>query len=147
METTRSPQPLTAEAGGGDPNAPLGAACPADPLLRTLWGQWKTHVIYVLGSHGPCRFGALRRTIAGISPKVLTQRLRELEKDGLVWREHEPTIPPRVTYGLTELGREVHAVLQRFDALAGRLGGRGHEGTRMGTPARGLSRPGSARRG
>jgi DNA-binding HxlR family transcriptional regulator len=52
----------------------------------------------------------------GISPKVLTQRLRELEADGLVWREHEPTIPPKVTYGLTEMGLDVHTALKAFDA-------------------------------
>ncbi len=93
------------------------AGCPADAILRSLWGQWKTHVLYVLGTQGPRRFGALRRAIAGISPKVLTQRLRELERDGLVWRRQEQTIPPQVTYGLTERGREIHAVLARFDRL------------------------------
>jgi DNA-binding HxlR family transcriptional regulator len=88
-------------------------ACPADPLLRLLWGQWKIHVLHVLGSQGPMRFGQIQRALAGVSPKVLTQRLRELERDGLIWREQEATIPPKVTYGLTEMGRDVH------DALAG----------------------------
>ena len=94
--------------------------CPADPLLRALWGQWKTHVVCVLGAHGDCRFGVLRRTIAGISPKVLTQRLRELEADGLVWRRQTETIPPQVTYGLTEVGRDLHAVLAGLDGLTER---------------------------
>jgi DNA-binding HxlR family transcriptional regulator len=93
-------------------------ACPADPLLRLLWGQWKTHVLYLLGEKGPARFGEIQRLIMGISPKVLTQRLRELEADGLVWREHEPTIPPKVTYGLTEMGQDVHTALKAFDAPA-----------------------------
>lgn len=92
--------------------------CPADALLRKLWGQWKTHVIYVLGEEGPCRFGVLRRRVAGISPKVLTQRLRELEADGLAWREQENTIPPKVTYGLTGTGLAVHRVLKGFDPIA-----------------------------
>jgi len=95
-------------------------ACPADPLLRLLWGQWKTHVLYLLGEKGPARFGKMQRLIVGISPKVLTQRLRELEADGLVWREHEPAIPPKVTYGLTEMGLDVHAALKAFDAPAKR---------------------------
>jgi DNA-binding HxlR family transcriptional regulator len=69
--------------------------CPADPLLRLLWGQWKAHVVYLLGAHGPARFGVLRQRLDGISPKVLTQRLRELEADGLLWREQEPTVPQR----------------------------------------------------
>ncbi|QDY70374.1 winged helix-turn-helix transcriptional regulator [Qingshengfaniella alkalisoli] len=111
METTPDDTP-------SEKSSPAG--CPSDAVLRLLWGQWKTHVIYILGAHGPQRFGALRRTIAGISPKVLTQRLRELEADGLVWREQAPTIPPEVTYGLTELGRQIHGVLQGFDAIASR---------------------------
>ncbi len=80
-------------------DAVAGLPCGADRLLRKLWGQWKTHVIYVLGEQQACRFGVLRRTITGISPKVLTQRLRELEADGLVWREQENTIPPKVPTG------------------------------------------------
>ena len=99
--------------------------CPADPVLRALWGQWKTHVVHVLGTQGDCRFGALRRIIAGISPKVLTQRLRELERDGLVWRRQTETIPPQVTYGLTERGRRIHDVLRRFDAVAADWTGEG----------------------
>ena len=96
----------------------LALICPADPVLRALWGQWKTHVLHVLGTQGPCRFGVLRRTITGISPKVLTQRLRELERDELVWREQTQTIPPQVTYGLTERGQRVHSVLRLFDEVA-----------------------------
>ncbi len=96
----------------------IAASCPADAVLRKLWRQWKTHVIYVLGEQGPCRFGVLRRKIAGISPKVLTQRLRELETDGLAWREQENTIPPKVTYGLTDTGLAVHRVLKGFDPIA-----------------------------
>lgn len=106
------------ETDPNEPSRPKAAACPADALLRKLWGQWKTHVIYVLGEEGPCRFGVLCRTIVGISPKVLTQRLRELEADGLIWREQENTIPPKVTYGLTGMGRAVHDVLKEFDPIA-----------------------------
>lgn len=99
-----------------EPRGPI--ECPADPLLRALWGQWTTHVVYALGEAGPLRFGALQRGIAGISPKMLTQRLRELEAHALVWRQQEPTIPPRVTYGLTDHGRAVHMALKGFDAPA-----------------------------
>lgn len=94
--------------------------CRSDPLLRALWGQWKTHLIAILGSRGPCRFGALRRALPGISPKMLTQRLRELEADGLVWREQAPTIPPAVTYGLTPIGTKVDDVLRALEPLADR---------------------------
>lgn len=92
--------------------------CPADPLLRALWGQWKTHVLYLLGEDGPARFGVIQRRVAGISPKVLTARLRELAADDLIWREQTETIPPQVTYGLTPLGTEVHHALKGFDAPA-----------------------------
>ncbi len=102
------------------PRRPPIEGCPADPLLRALWGRWTTHVLYVLGEEGPARFGALRRRLAGVSPKVLTERLRELEAHGLIWREQAPTIPPKVTYGLTEMGREVHAALRGLDAPARR---------------------------
>ena len=99
-------------------------ACPADPLLRALWGQWKTHILYVLGQDGPARFGAIARRLPGISPKVLTTRLRELAADGLIWREQEATIPPKVTYGLTPLGREVHGALEELEGPARRWAAR-----------------------
>ncbi len=111
METTQK------EAQAPDVSEEIGLPCAADTLLRKLWGQWKTHVIYVLGEQQACRFGVLRRTIKGISPKVLTQRLRELEADGLVWREQENTIPPKVTYGLTATGLAVHAVLKDIEKI------------------------------
>nr|WP_298412278.1 helix-turn-helix domain-containing protein [uncultured Halomonas sp.] len=91
--------------------------CAADPVLRAIAGRWKTHVIYLLGENGPVRFNVIQRRLAPVSPKVLTSRLRELAEDGLIWREQEATIPPKVTYGLTDLGREVHEVLKSFDAI------------------------------
>ena len=98
----------------------MESACPADPLLRLLWGQWKTHVIYLLGERNELRFGELQRLLPDISPKVLTQRLRELEANGLAWRRQEAVIPPRVSYGLTPMGQDVHRALKAFDAPAGR---------------------------
>jgi DNA-binding HxlR family transcriptional regulator len=87
---------------------------------RLLWGQWNTPVLYLLGEKSPARFGEIQRLVIGISPKVLTQRLRELEADGLVWRAHEPTIPPKVTSGWPRWGQEVHTALKAFDAPAKR---------------------------
>jgi DNA-binding HxlR family transcriptional regulator len=98
---------------------PAGA-CPADQLLRLLREQWKTRVIYLLGEQGPLRFGELRRLLPGISPKVLTQRLRELEANAIIWRQQDATVPPRVTYGLTVMGNDVHASLKALDAPTGR---------------------------
>ena len=103
---------------GSAPERPF--ACPADPLLSALSGRWTTHLVYLLGERGPMRFGAVERALSGISPKVLTHRLRALERHGLLWREQAPTIPPQVTYGLTPAGAEVHAALKGLDAPAAR---------------------------
>ena len=97
-------------------------SCPADPILRMIAGRWKTQILYLLGEDGPARFNALQRRLAPVSPKVLTSRLRELAQDGLIWREQEATIPPKVTYGLTDLGREVHEVLKSFDTVGRKFG-------------------------
>ena len=98
---------------------PAGA-CPADQLLRLLRERWKAPVIHLLGERGPLRFGELRRLLPGISPKVLTQRLRELEADAIAWRRQDTMVPPRATYGLTGMGDDVHASLKALDAPAAR---------------------------
>ena len=95
--------------------------CPADPILRVIAGRWKTHIVYLLGNDGPARFNVIQRRLTPVSPKVLTSRLRELAEDGLIWRTQEETIPPKVTYGLTDLGGEVHDVLKSFDAVGRKL--------------------------
>ena len=111
---TTPPDETRPDANGAE----LNAVCPAAPLLTALAGQWKTQLLHVLGERGPRRFGALRRILPAISPKMLTQRLRELEADALIWREQEPTIPPKVTYGLTGHGRAVHGVLLGLEPVA-----------------------------
>jgi DNA-binding HxlR family transcriptional regulator len=112
-------------------------ACPARELLDRIANKWTTMIIGILGgAEAPVRFGDLRRSINGISQKMLTQTLRDLERDGLVVREIYPVIPPRVEYSLTPLGRtleeplsalsqwaehhmkEVHAAQHAFDASA-----------------------------
>jgi len=76
------------------------------------------HVLWVLSSSGPTRFGAIRRQIDGISSRLLTERLRDLEEKGFIYRHYEPTIPPAVTYGLTERMQEIHVALEKLDELA-----------------------------
>jgi len=90
--------------------------CPAAPLLALLRGRWTTSLIHYLGVRGAARFGELQRALAGISPKVLTARLRALERDGLVWRETSADVPPKVRYGLSEKGADVHRALTSFEA-------------------------------
>jgi len=91
--------------------------CPLEPLLSLLTGQWTLHVLWVLSTYGPTRFGLLKRQLAGISAKVLTDRLRMLEEQGLLYRDYKPTIPPEVTYGLTEKGMDLRIVFASLEAV------------------------------
>jgi DNA-binding HxlR family transcriptional regulator len=79
-----------------------------------------THILWVLGTNGPTRFGEIRRLIEGISPKVLTDRLRRLEATGLVHRHYAPTVPPQVTYSLTPHGYQLDKALRSLHELAER---------------------------
>lgn len=87
------------------------ASCPMDFILRMLMGPWTTYILYNLRTHGPQRFGELKRRVSGISAKMLTERLRTLEGASLVRRDYEATIPPKVTYSLTARGHELDGVL------------------------------------
>jgi DNA-binding HxlR family transcriptional regulator len=82
-------------------------------VLARVGDKWSVLVVTRLGEH-PMRFNELRRTIGGISQRMLTLTLRGLERDGLVTRTVFPTIPPRVDYALTPLGRDL---LQPVSAL------------------------------
>lgn len=82
-------------------------------VLDRVGDKWSVLVVVMLG-HGPRRFSELRRSIASISQRMLTLTLRALERDGLVTRTVFPTIPPRVDYELTKLGR---SLLQPVGAL------------------------------
>jgi DNA-binding HxlR family transcriptional regulator len=82
----------------------LADACPARDVLSRVGDKWSVLVIAML-KDGPLRFSELRRRIEGISQRMLTLTLRGLERDGLVTRTVTPTIPPRVDYELTSLGR------------------------------------------
>jgi DNA-binding HxlR family transcriptional regulator len=75
-------------------------------LLARIGDKWSVQVVMRLGD-GTRRFSELRRSIAGVSQKMLTTTLRGLERDGFVTRTVFPTIPPRVDYALTDLGREL----------------------------------------
>lgn len=82
--------------------------CPARDLLAVLADKWVMLVLGVLRvSDEPVRFNELRRRLDGITQKMLTRTLRDLERNGLVRRAVYPTVPPRVEYSLTALGREL----------------------------------------
>jgi DNA-binding HxlR family transcriptional regulator len=78
--------------------------CPTRMVLDRLADKWTVLVVGQL-AHGTRRFGELRREISGISPKVLTQTLRMLERDGILARRIYASVPPKVEYTLTPLGR------------------------------------------
>ena len=91
-------------------------ACPAvREVLSRVGDKWSVLVIVLLGERRR-RFSELRRSVEGISQRMLTLTLKALERDGLVSRTVYPTIPPRVDYELTELGR---TLLEPIMALAG----------------------------
>ena len=82
----------------------LKPQCPSRVVLDRIADKWTALIIQVL-AHGTQRYAELRRTIGGISQKMLTQTLRSLERDGLVVRKVHPVVPPKVEYSLTKLGR------------------------------------------
>ncbi|SFW83131.1 transcriptional regulator, HxlR family [Pseudomonas sp. NFACC09-4] len=83
----------------------LSADCPSREVLKHMTSRWGVLVLVILLS-GMHRFSELRRKIGGVSEKMLSQTLQELEADGLVNRKSLPVVPPHVEYRLTPLGRE-----------------------------------------
>ncbi|MFF2624729.1 helix-turn-helix domain-containing protein [Kitasatospora sp. CB02891] len=86
--------------------------CGIDAALDVVSGKWKGLILWELDTHGVRRFAQLRRALPGVSEKMLTQHLRELEQDGLVHREVYAEVPPRVEYSLTEQGRTLNEALR-----------------------------------
>jgi DNA-binding HxlR family transcriptional regulator len=96
----------------------LPADCRAvGDVLSRVGDKWSVLVVTRLGD-GPLRFNELRRAIGGISQRMLTLTLRGLERDGLVTRTVFPTIPPRVDYALTPLGRDLLTPVSALGAWA-----------------------------
>ena len=86
-------------------------------ILNRIGDKWSVMVVGRLKT-GTMRFSELRRAIDGVSQRMLTLTLRNLERDGLVTRTVYPEVPPRVEYALTELGAEASAVLEVWEAFA-----------------------------
>lgn len=101
--------------------------CGMSLAIDVVGGKWKLHLMWVLAD-GPRRFGEIHRLLDGVSEKVLTENLRQLETAGVVRREIFPEIPPRVEYSLTPPGETLRDALapleawgeRRRDELAGR---------------------------
>jgi DNA-binding HxlR family transcriptional regulator len=80
--------------------------CPVEAAIDVIGGKWKPLILWWL-HHRTHRFAELRRLMPGITEKMLTQQLRELEADGIVHRRIYPTVPPKVEYSLTYYGRSL----------------------------------------
>ncbi|MDA1362029.1 helix-turn-helix domain-containing protein [Glycomyces luteolus] len=95
----------------------LTATCPSRTSLVRIANKWTAMIVIVLGK-GRTRFRDLRTAVEGISGKVLTETLRDLERDGLVSRHVFAEVPPRVEYELTDLGRTLHGPLSALGQWA-----------------------------
>ncbi|HHX2537797.1 TPA: winged helix-turn-helix transcriptional regulator [Neisseria subflava] len=88
-----------------------GSCCPVVNTLDIIGGKWKVLILYYLNEETR-RFNELQRLLAGITQRMLTLQLRELENDGIVHREVYPQVPPKVEYSLTEFGRTLMPVIE-----------------------------------
>jgi DNA-binding HxlR family transcriptional regulator len=93
---------------------PYNMDCPSRELLDLIGGKWAILILCCL-QQGPVRSGELKRSVGGISQKMLTQTLRELERNGLVHRVSHPEVPPRVEYSLTTLGASLSGVARELE--------------------------------
>jgi len=93
--------------------------CPSHSVLGIISGKWSVLTLYVLKG-GPMRYSALQRALEGISQKMLTQTLRELERDGLVERTVYPVVPPHTDYKLTPLGHSIEDIMENMSLWAER---------------------------
>ena len=85
--------------------------CPVEAAIDVIGGKWKPLILWWL-HQDTHRFAQLRRQIPGITEKMLTQHLRELEADGIVERRVYPSVPPKVEYSLTDYGRSLKQALE-----------------------------------
>lgn len=102
-----------APPSGGERGDVFARNCPTRQLLDRVGDKWSILLLGMLGE-GDMRFSALKRRVEGISQKMLAQTLRTLERDGLISRHVEPTVPVSVTYAITPLGQELLVALQRL---------------------------------
>ncbi len=114
---------MTGMAKAGRPGAYV---CGIDAAMDMIGGKWKVLILWALNER-PCRFGALRRELPGVTEKVLASHLREMEADGMVHREAYDEVPPRVEYSLTPRGVSLNEALEPLGAWGrANLLGTGH---------------------
>lgn len=94
---------------------PQDGICPVATTIDLLSSKWKVLILRDLLKR-VCRYSDLQRSVAGISQKMLTQSLREMEKDGIVNRKVYPVVPPKVEYSLTKLGNSMRPVIKSMES-------------------------------
>jgi DNA-binding HxlR family transcriptional regulator len=92
--------------------------CPVQRAVDKLADKWKLQILLTLMQYDVIRFRELQRQLSGVTPKVLTNALRELERDGLITRTHYPEIPPRVEYRPSERSRSLLPILAQLQDWA-----------------------------
>jgi|TARA_R110000744_G_scaffold306279_3_gene414590 DNA-binding HxlR family transcriptional regulator len=88
--------------------------CPMQHTLNLIGTKWKPLILFHL-LEGPLRSGVLQKKISGVSNKMFTQTVRELEQDGLIARKVFPIVPPKVEYSLTNKGKSLENILRSMD--------------------------------
>jgi DNA-binding HxlR family transcriptional regulator len=87
--------------------------CPVEALIDAIGGKWKIPILSLL-FQGTRRYGELRQQLPGVTERMLTMQLRELEQSGLVLRTVYPEVPPKVEYSITEMGLSLKPVLRQM---------------------------------
>jgi len=91
-------------------NGKLEHALIIENVLKVIGGKWKVLIVFHLCQNEVVRFGEMKRLIPGVTQRILTNQLREMEADGLINRKVYPEVPPKVEYSLSEVGSELKAV-------------------------------------
>jgi DNA-binding HxlR family transcriptional regulator len=86
--------------------------CPSEQTLDIIDGKWNLKILLLITYQGTLRFGELKKRLPGITQRMLTAKLRELEGRGVIARKVYPVVPPKVEYSLTELGDSLKPVLE-----------------------------------
>ena len=96
-----------------------------EQVMQLIGSRWKPAIMFCLNTIGTHRFSELRRMIPGVSQRMLTKQLRDLERHGLIRRVYAKEIPPRVEYSSTDLGKSLHPIYKAVCDWAGAHLGRG----------------------
>ncbi|ABX42033.1 winged helix-turn-helix transcriptional regulator [Lachnoclostridium phytofermentans] len=94
---------------------PCDKSCPIEHTVNLIGHKWKVLILRNLFNNGTQRFSELTKGINGISQKMLTQQLRQLETDGIIYRKVYPEVPPKVEYSLTVLGESLKPILDKMN--------------------------------